>query len=44
VSVACSILGMLFGVGFKIWKHRRNEQREREQAAAAAQWADLAGK
>ena len=23
VSVACSVLGLIFGIGFKIWKHRR---------------------
>jgi ABC-type arginine transport system permease subunit len=26
VSVACSVIGLVFGIGFKIWKHKRKEK------------------
>jgi len=26
VSVACSVIGLIFGIGFKIWKHKRKEK------------------
>ena len=36
VSVACSVLGLLFGIGYKIWEHKRKKKVEREGGAAAA--------
>ena len=31
VSCTCSVLGLLFGVGFKIYKHKKNNRLEQER-------------
>jgi hypothetical protein len=31
VSCICSVLGLLFGVGFKIYKHKKNNRLEQER-------------
>lgn len=36
VSVVCSVLGLVFGIGFKIWQHRREEKKKAEAAAAVS--------
>ncbi|KAM7194424.1 hypothetical protein V8F20_007950 [Naviculisporaceae sp. PSN 640] len=32
VSVVCSVLGLVFGIGFKIWQHRREQAKKRQEA------------
>jgi len=32
VSCACSVIGLLFGIGFKIYKHKKNTKLQAERA------------
>ncbi len=30
VSIACSVIGLLFGIGFKIYKYKKDKRRRAE--------------
>jgi hypothetical protein len=36
VSVTCSVLGLIFGVGFKIWKHRKQQEQQKQTDGATS--------
>jgi len=33
VSIGCSVIRMLFGIGWKVWKYRKEKEKERERKA-----------
>ncbi|KAH6672999.1 hypothetical protein B0J14DRAFT_61421 [Halenospora varia] len=38
ISATCSVLGLLFGAGFKIWKYRKQQKQQAELTQTDFQW------
>jgi hypothetical protein len=35
VSVVCGVLGLIFGIGFKIWKYQKQEKEKKNRNLTA---------